>query len=364
MISNRVVIVDSRRFVALARWYLRGLLATAGSAFVSVMLILLGLGGPSSSSPILGFLRAAPGPSIALLVLLILVTVIALRIAGGVSGGNGPPSSEQGSLLQWQLTALWVTTGTTMVSVALLATLLVMLISRPTWCPSWVCLPSATRAGASSDGTLEMYPAGLQANLFVLPSGDVTTLKASQLPTGTYADTAVVPLGKGEPTDYFNADAYRVNIGIHNLRTDGFPILIEHVYLRILDLPITPSPLNVLRRGGSPVYSKEPYSVVYNGEPAGTELEAAFVPRPNGLVQLLPGEADALTLEIYALLPTTLRFTVAVTYRLTNESAHHTLTFPLKLQAVFADPSNWHVYQLSGDGQLAPVAVPTSTTRP
>jgi hypothetical protein len=282
---------------------------------------------------------------------------MALRLAANTSAGGGPQLREGAA--RWQLTALWVTTATSAISLGVVATLLVLLVGRPGWCPSWVCVV-ATRPDAFSDGTLEVYPAGLQANRFALPAGaDPTTLRGQQLPSGGYTDVVAVPIGRGDPTDYFNADAYRINIGVHNQRTSGFPLLIEQVRLRVVDLPPTPSPLNIYAKGASHVYNKEPFHVDYGGEPIGTSVEATFTAQPSGLVQLVSGEADALTLEVHSLIATTLRFTVDITYRSADQGVHHTIAVPLTLTTVFSSPADWHTYQLSGDGRLVPLSAPT-----
>jgi hypothetical protein len=303
------------------------------------------------------FIRSHPAPAITLILFLILLTVMALRLAGNTAAGGGP--QRRGGAARWQLTALWVTTATSAISFGVVATLLLLLLGRPGWCPSWVCVV-ATRPDAFSDGTLEVYAAGLQATRFALPTGaDPTTLTSQQLPGGGYTAVAAVPIGRGDPADYFNTDAYRINIGVHNQRTNGFPLLIEQVRLRVVDLPPTPSPLNIYAKGAGLLYSNEPFHVDYSGEPIGTSVEATCTPQPSGLVQLVLGEADALTLEVHSLIATTLRFTVDITYRSADQGVHHTITVPLTLTAVFSSPADWHTYQLSGDGRLVPLSAPT-----
>jgi hypothetical protein len=357
MADAATITTTERRLVVVARWYLRTLLAIASAGLVSVALILLGLSTPGNDSPIVDFIRSHPAPAITLILFLILLTVLALRLAGNTMG-DGPGLREEG-VARWQLTALWVSTATSAISLGVVATLLVLLVGRPDWCPSWVCVV-ATRPDAVSDGTLEVYPAGLQTGLFALSAGsDPATMTSQQLPSGSYADVAAVPLGSGVPTDYLNSNAYRINIGIHNQRANGLPLLIEHVRLRVVDLPPTPSPLNVYSKGSNHTYSKEPFHVTYGGEPPGTSLEATFTPQPGGLVQLVSGEADALTLEVHSLIATTLRYTVDITYRVSDQGTHHTIAFPLTLTAVFSSPTDWRRYQLSGSGHLVPLDEPT-----
>jgi hypothetical protein len=217
--------------------------------------------------------------------------------------------------------------------------LLALVIARPSWCPVAICPAPGivTTAGGANDGTMEVYYTALQGAAWEIP-GDPAHYSLSSLPQSIGA----VRLSGGA-----RAVPYRVVIGAHSLLRSGYSIFVERVEVLIIQVPVTPRPLNVFVNASAVTYQSNLYSVEYRGETAGAALSATYQTVPYGHPLLAPGEADDLDIQMTSSVPADIRFRVRVTYRVADQSAEHTLTVPNVFEVVFADSSNWHPYQLA-----------------
>jgi len=141
---------------------------------------------------------------------------------------------------------------------------------------------------------------------------------------------------------------YLVVLGIHSLQQGNHGILIEWVTLTVQRaLPLS-YPLNVWVMGLSRNYSDHVYQVTYSEQEQGAILTATSVP-PDSYVQLDPGEANNLDIQVVSPVPIDLQFTLQVTYHLVNETQMHKLKLRQVFEIVFFSPaSNWHLYRLQG----------------
>jgi hypothetical protein len=95
------------------------------------------------------------------------------------------------------------------------------------------------------------------------------------------------------------------------------------------------------------------YQAAYRGEQKNNVLPAKFVSQLYGGIELAPGEADQLNIQVSSRVIADLRFRVQVTYRVSNESQLHVLLLPRVFEVVFSDNSNWHEYRLE-NGRFLP----------
>ncbi len=86
-------------------------------------------------------------------------------------------------------------------------------------------------------------------------------------------------------------------------------------------------------------------------------LPAEFVSQLYGGIELAPGEADQLIIQVSSHMIADLHFRAQVTYRVSNESQLHVLLLPHVFEVVFSDNSNWHEYQLE-NGRFLPLVRP------
>jgi hypothetical protein len=227
----------------------------------------------------------------------------------------------------------------------LFALLLVLVVTRPTWCPTAFCpapqvLPNPNGA---NDGTVEVYTTDVETTAYVIP-GNPAQYSLGDLPNGVAAERIDQ---QGTP--------YRVVISVHSLKQSGYDILIERVELLIIAVPATPNPLAVYIRGPSTTRGPNLYQVRYHGEDAGQVLVADYTTVPLGHPQLVAGETDTLAIELSSSVRVDMRYRVRVTYRVVNDSAEHSLTVPGGFEVVFSDDTNWHPYHLQ-NGHLVPGA--------
>ena len=71
------------------------------------------------------------------------------------------------------------------------------------------------------------------------------------------------------------------------------------------------------------------------------------------IVQLLPGEADQINLEVSSQKVIDLHFQVQITYRIANTLQLRTITLPKVFEIIFSDSPNWHPYHFQ-NGHLVP----------
>lgn len=327
----------------LAKAWVRGVAAVAATIFLGIISILVGLNTWANSVPLVNLVRQYPLASIVAVAALVLVSVVALVIAAG------PPPAQEGQepdLRTARYTPrLVVATVLSTLSTVSLVVVVVLVLSRPSWCPTAICPLSLplTNPHGTHDTNLEIYFTALQSSWYAMP-GDPAQYSLRNLPT-TVSAVRLDPQVPSLP--------YRVVLGVHSLQQGQFGMFIERVAVVIQGLPPMPYPLSVWAAGSALNYHTNPYLVVYSGEPAGTALSAAYVPLPGALVQLAPGEADELDVQVDSHVVADLQFRVQVTYRVTNEEHVHTLTLPQVFEVAFSNASNWHPYEIQG-GQFVP----------
>lgn len=318
----------------LAKFWVRSLFALAGIILAGIISILLGLNTTPSSIPLVNLVRQHPGISLAIGIVLLLLTLVAVVIqrterAQHEDQGPGVEIALSPSQL---LASLAISTISTILFIGLLSTVLV----RPSWCPATLC-PAAhivTRQGAINDGTLEMYLTAIESAWYVIPGGP------SKYAPGKLPES----IGAVQIGTQAGAAPYKVVLGIHSLQQGQFGIIVQDVSLVVVHVSVTPRPLTVWHPGISLDYSSNPYEVNYIGQQTGAVLNAVYTPLPRAHVQLMPGEADDLDIQVVSPVPADVQFRVQVRYRVTNESVLNTLTLPQVFEVIFAPASNWNVY--------------------
>ena len=163
----------------------------------------------------------------------------------------------------------------------------------------------------------------------------------SRAPSARYAATRYPP--------------YRVVIGVHSLQRGANDSMTIQQVAAVLDTVSTPDvPLNVWNAGADTDYNSDPYQAIYRGELASAKLIAFSTQTPATHVLLREGESDEIDLQLTAKQVAAIQFHVEVTYSLSGgDFAQHTLSLPREYERVFADQTNWHLYQLQ-DGKFAP----------
>ncbi|HEY1353425.1 MAG TPA: toll/interleukin-1 receptor domain-containing protein [Ktedonobacteraceae bacterium] len=232
-------------------------------------------------------------------------------------------------------------------STTLFLGLLLLVLVRPTWCPTQICAASvlAGSPGEARDTNLSLSFVAQQSVFFDLP-GNPGTYTVHNLPSTKQPGTIVAV-----NSDVANSDRlqYVLALRVTNLHMTGYSISIEQVNMNILDVPALSNPLYVWQTN-SLAYRSELYAITYYGEGAGSVLPARYrtdqgLRGPGVHQQLNPGEPDALDLQIAPEphLRADVRFHVSVVYRMANEAQEYTLTLAQIFEVVFSNNSNWHV---------------------
>ena len=228
-----------------------------------------------------------------------------------------------------------------------------ILVFRPAWCPSWLCLMPPVKGGIY-DTNLQVTFQTLQSSFKIL-SGEPSTYTLANLPLTPSTDT----LGNRPTTGdaqliYPNQTLpYRVVLKIHSLRPRLF---IDQVTLVVKkQAQAMPYPLRVYIANNVTIYNNNLYRVTYRGQPTNAVLTALYEAQPLALdpVSLLPGETDELSLEVRSTVVADLHFQVQVTYHVLGQLATPTLTLPNIFEVVFSDPANWHPYQFQAGHMVA-----------
>ena len=339
-----------RRFL---EWYFAHLRDVAGATVIAVILMLFGLNSYSPNSPAAVLVKTHVLLTVLVIALFIVFTFFAQwYLNHSVAPDGGSPRRPVSGL--FRLSLISILAGVTALSVLLSLTLVLLTITRPGICPTWICPApvhvAITQPKGVHDSHMEVYLVAVQSSTSVVTQ-PVTSATTASMPTNP--ETAVAAVKTGAPSS--PEDAYRVIVGVHSLITGDSSIVIENVQLAIdATLPV-PYPLNVWERGEARNYIANPYLVVYSGQPAGAVLNAEYRPVPFAHVKLSPGEADSLAIEVHANVISGLRFHVIVTYRVATQTQVHTLVLHTPLTVVFSATANWHAYTLS-NGALVPVA--------
>jgi hypothetical protein len=314
------------------------LLSAVGSALLG---ILLGLGSLPSNLPLLQLLRTHPPLGIGLIGALLLLIILAPVFA--FDGGSPEPGNgSQNKLGNPLLLSIITSAGSSMLFVSLLAVVLL----RPTWCPTSICLAAVIVHPrlASYDANLEIFPVAVESATFAVPGyPNQYSLPQKNLPRQIVATRIDIP-----------APPVRIVVGVHNLlRSAHGDILIEQVSLLVDDVGDVPNPLDVWTPGAGFDYTTDPMTAVYRGEQAGAKIEAFSTLRPPALVHLDPGESDQIDVQLVGQDVAQITFRVVVAYHVTTQPTIRTLTLAQQYTVIFGTAANWHVYELQ-QGQLVP----------
>ena len=319
----------------------------------SVILMLLGFKQLPSSIPLLNFARehrvASPIIGAALVLLFVVAMIIPLFPTPEPKDENdGSQGSTGRPIRPWVIATAMSTTSSVISSILLLIVLI-----RPAWCPSTLCLTLAPAPliYGPHDANLEVNFTAIQSPAYVLTKNPAQySLSSNNLPTSNDRTSIGAVLIDAQKT----SSPYLVALNIHNLRSKGYNMVIEEVALVVKQTPAIPPTLNVLSQPPSLVYqSGNLYSVIYGGQNVNAVLPATYVHLPGGNVQLKPNEPDSLLLQVipHLVAAIDLRFSVQITYRIANESRRYTFMPPYIFEVVFAKAWNWHPYHLQ-DGRL------------
>lgn len=366
------LVSDPQRYEPLARRYCDLMAVVSGGILIGIVLILLGLAAPAPTIPIVEFVRTYPAPAMFLGTLYAGASGLLFHVeyqgrwwwpfgrhtatAEADPPGVAPPPTRPPLLRGPRgASARSLLRGVTATSLACNVLLVALLTTHPAWCPAALC-PSpqyivVTNPRAVHDANLEAYLVAVQSSAYVLTRDPAAyTLTSLPSPTSDQPPPAAVPLGQQTDTT-----AYRIVIGVHDVQRDTpYSIILERVALIVDDVEVMPSPLNVWASGTPATYQGEPYQVIYHGQQQGETLLAALeAGGPGAQVQLKPGEADTLDLQVVGLAPAYLDFSVVVTYRLaTDTQARPPLRLRQRFAVAFSDVHGWHPYQLQ-NGRLA-----------
>ena len=213
------------------------LLRTLSDSIIEIVIgclagLLLGIGNAPSTIPVLALIRSRPPIGIGLGVLLLLVLILAPLL------GSSPDESDQPPEASRPHTRLWLATSTSLVTTALLFSLIGLIAIRPSWCPTSICPAPryivVTNPHGVNDGVMESFYLAQQGDAFGMTQ-DPATYTFTTLPSSINA----VEIGS-------TAQPYRAVIGIHSLQRDThYGLVIDGVDV-LLDraMPVT-GPVNV-----------------------------------------------------------------------------------------------------------------------
>jgi hypothetical protein len=322
----------------------------------SVVLMLLGFKQLPSNIPLLNLASEHRVASPIIGAVLVLLFVAAMIIP--LFPTPKPKDEDDGSQRStgWPIRPWVIATAMSTTSFFISSTLLLIVLIRPAWCPSTLCLTLAPAPliYGPHDANLEVNFTAIQSPAYVLTKNPAQySLSSNNLPTSNDRTSIGAVLTDARKT----SSPYIVALTIHNLRSKGYTMIIEEVALVVKQTPSTPLPLNVLAQPPSLLYQNQSgnlYNVGYQGQQrVNAALPATYVHLPGGYVQLRPIETDSLYLQVTPRLVTAidLRFSVRITYRIANEARRYSFTPPYVFEVVFAKAWNWHPYQLQ-DGRL------------
>src|SRR5205085_4637590 len=182
-----------------------------------------------------------------------------------------------------------IVTGLSIASSTICLALLLVVLVRPSWCPTSLCPGPQIifNSNGTHDGNLEVYFKTLENTSPVLP-GDITHYSQNSIPVNSDPKTIGGMRIDGKASPF----PYRVVVGVHSLQQGQFGLIIEQVNLVVSQVSLLPEPLNILTEGGTVDYRANPYLVTYNGQQVGARLSATYVPDTSASVVLAPGEAE------------------------------------------------------------------------
>jgi transcriptional regulator with XRE-family HTH domain len=321
--------VSRQRVYRVATYWMRGLVLFASSIELSILALVLGFPPVPVPVPLADVVHQH-----ALLALLggaifVAASLVALRLK--------PRSPFRAGITHWEgsftrrfiVANLIATSSTGLFVVALLAGLIYHPGCLTAHCPTTAGI---TGIASTHDANIEVYLTAVQSTYFEV-SGDPSQYSLNHLPT-----TIAV-----QPLDVELHIPYRVVVGIHSLQQGRFGLIIHEVSLSVVQVAPVPARLNVWAQPTRD-YNSNLFQIPYTAEAAGAVILSPLETLPD--VQLLPGEADDLDIQVSAKMAVDLRFQVEVNYRVTDESAFHTLTLPGVFEVIFASSSSWDLYHL------------------
>src|SRR6266568_2037897 len=317
-----------------AKWWMHLFSLIVTAIFLGIVGITVGIN-TFAPPPLVHIVNLYPTGSIVIAAGFVVVTLIALFFS--VRSKQKKEAEEPILKFDWPTV---VTIATPIVSVIFLLVILI----QPPWCPAKLCpAPKlVTNPQGVHDSNLEVYFTTIQSVSFAIP-GNPAQYTLNNLPKSTGA----VLLGRQE-----SHTLYKVVLGVHSVQQGRFGLFIEQVAIVIKQVPVIPSPLNIWTVGDVLEYNSNPYEVLYLGQGAGDTLPASNVKPPYAHQQLAPGESDELDLQIVSVRAVDLRFSVQITYRVTDEHQSYTLTLPKIFEVIFSNASNWHPFSLQQDGHF------------
>lgn len=239
-----------------------------------------------------------------------------------------------------------VAASTTSVIVAGVSSLLVLsvVLVRPAWCPATLC---------SKPPGLQPPPEQLAADFTAFQSTtyvlarDPAGYRLQDLPGGARpTDVAAVAAADGGDAPYRVAITLRV--------PTGAGLAIDQVGLAVVDARPPPVSLRVATIGPTASYRNNPYRVHYDGQPRGALVPATYAgPQRLGFVQLQPGQAGELSLQVVSAQPVDLKYRLRIAYRGAGEATPRRFEVPILFEAVFSDQRSWQRFQVR-DGRLVP----------
>jgi hypothetical protein len=319
----------------LAKLWIAGALALASLISLNILGILFGFNVFNENAPFVELIHQNPVFSVIVTIVYVASIFFARVIVRNANSKVGGAQSR----------SVLVALSLAVVSTALFLLLVATVLFQPAWCHGSPFCPITYHPNGIHDGAMEMYFTAYQSQFYVI-AGNPDSYNLDALPDQRIGAVVSGPTpAKATPCNIF--------IGVHSLRDSGYDILIQQVYVVILDVPALTSHLNVWQPGSNLVYRGNPYQVMYRGELQGNALRAQYLTAPAGLVQLMPQEADALDLQLSSLVPADVKFQVKIVYRMANEGELHTLILPQVFEVDFSTHANWHPYTLV-NGRLTP----------
>jgi hypothetical protein len=318
----------------LAKLWMQLLTALWSLIFSGVVGILFGFN-TLIPPPILDVVHQHPTISIATIGFLIIITFLAWfksrETPSQDDGGGSKRYTPQ--YIRGLIIATTVSTSSSILCLVLLAVILI----QPPWCPTFLCPAPKIILNQHGvhDNNLEVYFQTIQSSSYQIP-GDPEQYKLVDLPKGISA----------QRIDERGELPYRVILGIHSLQQGRFGIIIEQVVLVVKQKTAMPSPLRVWTEGEPRDYRNNLFQALYRGEEAGARLLVVYLSRPDGHVQLIPGESDELGVQVMSRVTADLHFQVQIIYRVVNESQDQVITLPNEFEVIFSNASNWYPYHL------------------
>jgi hypothetical protein len=217
--------------------------------------------------------------------------------------------------------------------ILILSSLLQLITTRPTWCPSFICPPPATNPLGSHDANLDVYFIGFQSTFFVIPGKQLPSLNSMPHATNPQSIGAVLLDDSAQPP-------YRVAVGANRLYQGRYDIIINQVACLIKKVAPPPYPLSVLSPIKPTIYTASLYTATYRIQDAGTIIVAK--PPPDVYQYLKPGERDQLDIQIISQVAADIQFQIQITYHVSIAPSLTTLTLPQTFEVVFSHVTNWH----------------------